>query len=256
MSDQTLLTGIQSQTDNQEATPQSGTEPTPSPEDNLAILLASITNEEGQPKYKDVPTALEALKHSQAFIPELKGKNDELLAKVQQYETELGKQNAVTDFINQLQSTQGTQEQTPEKPSESGQALTLEDVEKLIAERESKKLSDTNIKSVSEKILAAHGEKTEEFLTNRSKELGMSMEDLNTLAAKSPQAALALLGQTSSAPKPTGPTSSVNSGALPTNQQSLEAPRPTTSMMRGAKTKDLNAYMQELIAHTNAKYNG
>jgi len=54
------------------ATPPQENNPLPS--DDLSTLLSGIKNERGEQKYKDVKTALEALKHSQEYIPEVKSK--------------------------------------------------------------------------------------------------------------------------------------------------------------------------------------
>ncbi len=91
MSDQTSVFAEQSQepaTPAQEQAPQQEQQSqvqqpeqpaAPQPSDNVfADQLASITNERGEPKYKDLPTALQALKHSQEYIPSLKQENETL----------------------------------------------------------------------------------------------------------------------------------------------------------------------------------
>ena len=51
-------------------------------DNSFADLLGSIKNERGEPKYKDVQTALDALKHSQDFIPQLKIEKEQLEIKL------------------------------------------------------------------------------------------------------------------------------------------------------------------------------
>jgi hypothetical protein len=257
MADPSLLTGLEPQpTDQpveQEVTPQASQEPTPTSDDPLATMLASITNEQGAPKYKDVPTALDALKHSQDYISQLKTQIDDLTGKVSTHETELGKQDAVTDFVNQLQSSMSKPEEPTEQPSGQTQALTIDDFEKLLADREAKKTADQNLKSVTDALRASHGEKAGEFLKDSTEKLGMSIEDLTSLSAKSPQAALALLGQKASASRPSYNSSTVNSASLQTSQPLERPAKPATSMMRGAKSQDIKAYIQSLRDfHTNS----
>jgi hypothetical protein len=255
MSDQTLLTEEQPKDSNSvpEETLQEELSNPDASDETLATLLSSIKNEEGNPKYKDVPTALEALKHSQEFIAQLRSESEALKAKLTNQESELGKQTAVEDFVSQLQSSMKPQETAPEQPSERPASLTVDDLDRLLAERESKKLQETNINTVKTKIATAYGDKANEFLTNKAKELGMSIEDLASLSAKSPQAALSLLGQTGATPAGNVQRGSVNSASLPNRQQDRGPSRPETSMMRGAKTKDLDAYMQSLIDYHTPK---
>ena len=73
MSDQTSIFGNQNAPAPQDQNNGGNSNPpTPSSNDQLANLLTGIKNERGEPKYKDVQTALEALRHSQEYIPTLK----------------------------------------------------------------------------------------------------------------------------------------------------------------------------------------
>lgn len=232
-----------------EETPQAESEqPTPASDEPLTTLLMSIKNEEGQPKYKDVPTALDALKHSQDYITQLKNKVNELEGKVSLTETELGKQTAVTDFVDQLKTSLEPQA-APEPTPQVQAGLTEEDFDRLLAEREAKRKSQSNVETVVTALKTSHGDKASEYLETKATELGMSVESLTQLASTSPQAALTLLGNTGSQPRPSVPSSTVNTGSLNLQAPSSEAPRPPVSMMRGVKTKDMNDYMQSLIDH-------
>ena len=54
-----------------QATPESIT-PAANPSDLFTDQLAAIKNDQGVPKYDTVEKAIEALQHSQQYIPELK----------------------------------------------------------------------------------------------------------------------------------------------------------------------------------------
>ncbi len=95
-----------------EATPPQEKPPV---EDLFADQLASIRNEDGKPKYDSVQKALEALNHSQEYIPQLKTELQQREERITALERELEKRGSVEDVVSRLT---GKQEQDP--PREEG----------------------------------------------------------------------------------------------------------------------------------------
>ena len=56
---------------------QETTDPSSASIDAFAHQLFAIKNERGEPKYTSLSTALDALKHSQEYIPQLQTQNDQ-----------------------------------------------------------------------------------------------------------------------------------------------------------------------------------
>ena len=102
MSDQTIFG------DKQEETPAT---PGNTQTDPFADKLQEIRNENGEPKYKDVETALSALKASQDYIKQLKGENQSWEEKYQSVKEELEKMGSIDDFVNRITPKQ--EESTP-----------------------------------------------------------------------------------------------------------------------------------------------
>ena len=102
-------------------------------------LLASITNEKGEPKYRDVPTAMDALKHSQAFIAQLKAEKDALAAEKALLASENEKLKTVEETVFKLTSQQ--QQQTTTSP-----VITEEVVASLVQDTLNKREQATDNK--------------------------------------------------------------------------------------------------------------
>ncbi|AJT60711.1 putative porin superfamily protein [Citrobacter phage CVT22] len=220
-------------------------EPVSSPSaSTYADLLGSIKNEQGVQKYATIEEALKGLANAQEYIPQVK---TQLSAKEQELadlRAELEKRKAVEDVIASLQPKQP--EPVVEPTSQPSQGLSAEDVQRYVEQAlnqsKAQDIQTSNTSKVRSALVSKYGEKAQEVATARATELGMSMADLNKLAASSPDAALALLG--ASAPVSTGaPVRS--SVSLPDVQRTVSL-APEKSLMRGATTKDLVAYMDKL----------
>jgi hypothetical protein len=98
--------------------------------------------------------------------------------------------------------------QTGAEPSQtpSGQqtALTVEDLDKILDQKEARKRQEANLKTVTDSLNRVHGtpEKARAFLTSKATELGMEMETLAGLAQNSPHAFLKLVGVDNTAAAP------------------------------------------------------
>jgi len=220
---------------------------TPQNMDELQTIVSSITNERGEQKYKTVQEALKALVHSQAYIPELS-------LKVKQQEQELAEAKAAAAKVAELEATIRTFTQesgNQNQPVQSG--LTEEQVAALVSnvidKRTEAEKATANIEAVVSSVKSAFGEKAEEVFYSKASELGMSVQEMNLLAAKNPKAVIKLLGVEAKdvkQPAFSPNTSSINTGGF--------EPKKESFIGRNTKLVNIGATSQELQAETqNAK---
>jgi len=148
-------------------------------------------------KYRDVTELAKAKVHADAFIEQLKAEKAQVLE-------DLKTRTAVEDAIKKLQAPNangGTGTQTEHtsvqtQSSEQKANFTLEDVDKLLEQKDRQKKVQANLNTVSDAILRYAGtpEKAKEFLTTRAGELGVTVDKLSDVGKESPTALLKLLG--------------------------------------------------------------
>lgn len=207
--------------------------------DPLVNLLAGIKNDRGEQKYKSVEDALNALKHSQDYIPQLSDK-------LRQQEQELAEAKAAAAKITELERTLQslTQNNTPPASATPAPAgLSKEEIAELISNtlttQQKQVVAQENLGKVVSTLTKSFGDKAEEVFYNKAKELGMSVVEINSLAAKSPQAAFKLLGLDSATPTSTAPNSgSINTGGFQPKQDSFVGKNSKPTLI-GATTADL-----------------
>ena len=209
-----------------------------------ADQLASIKNERGEPKYRDVPTAIQALQHSQQYIPQLKQENESLREELTRLKAELEQRGSLDDTIQRLTS-QSQQAPTPQEV----QGLTPEQVQEMLeqrlTEREKAQAAQSNIQKVEQAISQMYGDKTKEVVAQRAKDLGITPTKLGQLASESPDMVLALFNakQPSSQGHPS--SSSVNIPPV-TPKNTAEVTRPEKSLLSGAKYADQRDYLKQV----------
>lgn len=207
--------------------------------DPLVNLLAGIKNDRGEQKYKSVEDALNALKHSQDYIPQLSDK-------LRQQEQELAEAKAAAAKISELERTLQslTQNNTPPAPATPASAgLSKEEIAELISNtlttQQHAAVAKENLGKVVTTLTKSFGDKAEEVFYNKAKELGMSVVEINSLAAKSPQAAFKLLGLDGSPSASSAPNSgSINTGGFQPRQDSFVGKNSKPTLI-GATTADL-----------------
>lgn len=250
-SDSTAQNGQQVSNEGQQQ--QSQPAPTASSDNLFADQLASITNERGEPKYKDLPTALEALKHSQEYIPQVKQQNETLAQEVERLKAELQQRSSLEETVERLTARQGEQQPTPQEL----QGLTPEQVEEMLeqrlTQREQQQLAQANSQKVEQAIVEKYGDKARDVVATKAKEYEMSASELQQWAAKNPKAVLALFEINSSPQgKYQNHSSSVNiPPTKPRDDNDLNP--PTKSLMRGASSKDQQEYMRQVREYTNKR---
>lgn len=221
------------------------------PNDALATMLQDIKNERGEPKYRDVQTAIEALRHSQEFIPQLKEEKERLAREASELRSEVERLRAIEDTVTKLTSGNALEKPAPQV---APQTLNPEEVAKLVektlTQREVEVQRKTNLQSVVSTMQQSFGDKAEETFYQRAKELGLSVEAINNLAASSPTAALKLFGigdtrTKQNLPSPTKP--SVNADAF--------KPQQETFIGRNQKPVILGSTTQELMSEMRNAHN-
>lgn len=232
-------------------TPPAEPEGTPSTGTGLEDLLSNIRNEKGEPKYRDVQTALDALKHSQEYIPQLQSQYKELEERYNQLATQTQERESVEEIVNRLASQSQPTEQA-EPAAQSG--FSEEDIQKLVSQhleqRESAARVQANQKQVSDALQERYGDKAAEVLESKANELGLSKTDLGEWASRSPAAVLALFGGQKA---PTHKPSSSSVSIPPINPSATEIPKPSKSMLLGATSKDQAGYIADIRKAVHAR---
>lgn len=221
--------------------------------DIFAHQLMSIKNERGEPKYNSIETALDALKHSQEYIPQIKSEAERWKAEAERLQAELAQRASIEDTIAKF-----TTQRTPEAPStttEAPKALDESAVEAMLQRaltaREQKQLAEQNLSAVSAQLTQKYGEKAKEVLASKAAELGMSMESVKQIASSSPSAVLAWFNTSSPAPSGAPVRSTVS---LPDTPRDAELKSPSKSLLRGASSKDQIEFLKKIREEVYRKH--
>lgn len=151
-----------------------------------------ITNEQGEKKYKDVTSALHGLQHSQSFISTLKNENAQLKQELERMNNEVVKIRELEETIRTL--TSGQQAPAQQQQPVVDQQSVAELINQTLSQREQDAIRQANIRKVVASVQSQFGDKAEQTFYDKAKEVGMSAEAINSLAAQSPEAVFRLLG--------------------------------------------------------------
>jgi hypothetical protein len=197
-------------------------------------FLEAITNSEGKPKYKSVPDALLGAAKAQEHIARLEQENASLRGVAQKVDT-------LEQVLARLETGKG---------SDNSLAPKVEDQEKLVLSvlerREAANREEGNRKTVLSALKEKFGDKTNDALTQKANDLGMSVADLGALAARSPKAVLEYFKvESKGTPNVQG---TVNTEALRPVQGEVKAP---DNIMWGAKTSEVVDFWKQIKAEVN-----
>lgn len=168
----------------------------PAQTDPLADKLAAIKNENGEQKYKDVQTALDALAASQQFIETLKGEKHQVDEELKTFKEKLGQTESVEDLIKRL-APNAAQTKTPattEGDKVISEADIMSTVAKVLETRESQRSQEANLNSVVETLSSKFGDQAGAVIKQRATELGTTTDALKEMAKTNPKIVLELLG--------------------------------------------------------------
>ena len=237
------------QNDQQQATPA---QQEPSQESVFTNQLSMIKNENGEQKYDSVPKALDALAHSQQYIPQLKTEVSAKDAEIAALKEELSKREAVGDVVDKLTAQQAQPESTPQVSGLNEQDV-LNLVQNFSQQQAQQQTAVTNEKLVSDALFGQYGDKTQEVVANKAAELGMTVEALQGLSQTSPQAALQLFGTSAtSAPKTTSGSINISAQAP---KETFDVAPPEKSLLRGASTNEQIDYLRKIRESVYKKHN-
>lgn len=218
--------------------------------DVFSDQLKSIQAEDGRQKYDTVPKALEALAHSQTFIPTLQAQLSTQEQEITQLREELAKHKGVQEVVDSLtQHQRESQEGNPSEPK-----FGEEEVAKLIAntldKRSQEQTLESNANKVNDTLVSAFGDKAQEMVQLKAKELNTTPEALGQLASTSPDMVLALFQQKQTSTSVTN--SSYNLGFNKPLEEPLK--RPEKSLLAGASLKDQTEFMRQIKAEVYRKH--
>ena len=244
--DQSIFGDNQNQNQQQQTAATGGAAATNVTQENsFADLLGMIRNETGAPKYKSVPEALNGLAHAQTFIEQLKAEKAEA-------ERKLAEAQASASKVESLESTvQELIRNKQEANVSTGQAaLTAEQIAELVNQtldvRVTKQTATQNTKEVIDKTRQQFGDQAEAKYLAAAEELGLTVKEMNDLAAKNPKLVLKALGVSGV------PAHKQNIGAPITTQVNTAGFQPhQDSFVKRNETKlQLGATSAELLVET------
>ena len=235
MSDQTIF----EQQNTQPVTTATPTNQNP-PVDSSADLLKLIVNEKGEQKYKTIQDAIIGLQHANSHI-------QTLLNEKRQVEQDVASLRTAAEKVAELERV--VSELTKAPPQATPAAIDPIQIQELvsqaISETKTKEEQKQNTSVVVNAAKQTFGEKAEELFYSRAQDVGLSREQINSLAASSPQAALKILGLASQSGSPT-PTQK-------TVMNTTEAvPNQDTFISRNTERLPVGATFQEMRRESDA----
>jgi hypothetical protein len=195
-----------------EAPPETPEDTTPAQSaDPVATLLAGILAEDGRQKYATVEEAIKSVGHSQEHIRRLEQEAAAL-------NEEVARRKSAEEVLTELQATKSS-ETTPSPELDYSQIEQF--IDRKLTATEQSKVASGNTAKVIEAMTGKFGDKAEEVFLKTAQDSGISINQLNALAASSPLAVLKLAGVDQAVFSNTArSTGSVNPGSLtPSTQQ-------------------------------------
>lgn len=178
-------------------------------------------------KYASLEAALKSIPHAQSHISTLESEMRELRAKVEQ-----GKPSEdVLAAVQELLAAE--REKTPGAAVPDVESLVRDVLGRELTAREQQKIAESNLAKVNAAMKEKYGDKAKEMLAAKAAEIGVGVEFLTSVIAKSADAGLRMLGL--DAPKQQTVSSSkgsINTAALNVR----EAPSAPKKLLTGAAT--------------------
>lgn len=218
--------------------------------DALTTKLASITNDQGQPKYANLDVAIDALKESQSYIPTLQSQLSAKDMEIAAMREQIAKSQGIEEALARFQQPQPTIAQPEPVATPTEPKVETVDVNSLVQaafqQHQAATLAEKNLNEVNNVIQAQYGEKAAEHFKNKAAELNTSTEALTDIAKTNPKMALQLLG---AKPATTPSFGGTNTSAFPTPEVAKVA-APEKSLLAGASTSDVIDFMAKIKAET------
>lgn len=241
---------------NTQTTNDTTTQTTPPDTTNLfADKLKEIVNDQGQPKYKDVNAALDALKAAQDHIKQLETEARSREAETTTLREAATKATALEEIVNRLTNNSQTK---PNVETTTNAGMSEEQIvatlEKLLSTKDAQRVAQSNLDNVQNALVTKFGDKTKEVVAQKAKELGTTPSELGALSSKNPQLVLTLFGLVAGNNNSNPTVSSTNTPVNPPPQND-ELKRPEVSILSGAGATDKNrkALMAQIKADVYKK---
>lgn len=179
-------------------------------------------------KYQSVEDALKSVPHAQKHIQTLE-------AELAAAREELTKRKTTEEILDEIKS--GVQPKENPQGVELDQDKLLQLVNQTLEFKERQKQAKSNASQVASKFTEKFGNQAEVVYKNIALENGLTEQQLNNLAASSPNVVLKLAGLTEAKIAPVAkPTSSINTETL---NQKVDPSTLSARVKQGATTKDL-----------------
>ena len=205
-------------------------------DDPIAKKLASLTREDGTPKYDSVDKALDSLVASQDYIKKLEEEAKETKARLENLDKQVKEAASYEDVLAKLNNS----EENPKQETPANGGLDEEVAEKLVEEilskRQVKESQQKNFDTVNQALIAKFGTEANKEVQKKAAELGMGVNDMLALAHKSPAAVLGFFDAQPVKQSMTTPSGTVDMPA-PTPKG---APERTTGLLGGINATESN----------------
>jgi len=176
-------------TDIFDGTPKDDGTPDATPAEGVSstdTYLGLILNDEGEQKYKTAEEALKGSVHAQAHITNLE-------AELKELRTKSDKNDGLEEVLEALRKKTGD-----DKPPEQAAGISADDiakqVETMLVERDVKTATQSNIATVVNTFKKLYGDKASETMYKKADDLGFNENEINSMIATNPKAALTVLG--------------------------------------------------------------
>jgi hypothetical protein len=154
-----------------------------------------------QAKFPDAPAELiEAKAHSDLHIKTLEANNAEIRKMYTDAKDELTAKAKWDEYLDRLNSNKPTNDQVAQPPANEVKTEPLdlmkieELVQKKIQETEAQRRETANFNKVQSKLQERFGDNVTSVLQEQANNLGLSKDEINSLAKKSPEAFFRVLG--------------------------------------------------------------
>ena len=141
----------------------------------------------GDRTYNSTEEVVNKIQHQDSHIKTIEQENAELKAKLQEAQEQNNNNNKVDELLNKLDSNekadQTSQVSTEELANQAAQAAV-----NLIAQQNQQATRAQNAEAAEQAARKAYGDKYNEVIMSKGKELGMSVAQVNQLAETSPAA--------------------------------------------------------------------
>jgi hypothetical protein len=152
-------------------------------------------------KWKDKPAdeLLNAKAESDLYIKTMERRMDEMRNDLLAAKNDTQTRANLEDLLNQLNSArEQPQREQPHAIEDQPKPLNVEDIDKLVTDRMQqhrlREIETSNFNAVQKRLNERFGQNTANVLKEQASTLGLSDEDVNSLAKKSPEAFFRVMG--------------------------------------------------------------